>query len=275
MLEEVTKQQIIKVKGTEAQLVQDSIVRETPLTLYFNEEEIVTMLCSPAQIEELAVGFLLSEGFITQPEDLTDLSYDPRQSMIWITGRKRPLQSKLMSKRFLSACCGKSRTSFYFANDAQLAKPCASNLTISLSQAYRYIEYLEKPLPLFQDTGGIHSGGIGSDGEIVCSAYDIGRHNVFDKLYGHAFRNRKSLEKCVLFFSGRVSSEILLKVAKMGCPILIARSAPTDLALQLAQDLNITVIGFARGEKLNIYTSPERIILPYDLKLPIPQECSR
>lgn len=280
MLEETVQRQIIRVNGSEARLLQDNVVQETPLTIYFNEEELVTMLCSPSQPEELAIGFLLAEGFISQPEDLEEISYDKRKSIIWVTGKKRPLQSQLMSKRYLSACCGKSRTSFYFANDAQLARPLNSDLKIPLSHIYRYTHYLETHLPLFQNTGGVHSGAIGRNGEVIYSAYDIGRHNVFDKLYGHAFQTGQSLAECVLFFSGRVSSEILLKVAKMGSPILIARSAPTELALQLAQDLHITVVGFARGDRFNIYTYPERITFPAGpavpaLTVPIPQECSR
>ena len=121
---------------------------------------------------------------------------------------------------------------------------------------------MQSHLPLFQATGGIHSGGIARGGEIVFSSYDIGRHNVFDKLFGLAFRQKINLQDHVVFFSGRVSSEILLKVAKMNIPVLIARSAPTDLALSLAEDLKVTVAGFARANRLNIYTCPERIILP-------------
>lgn len=261
MTAETISHPVTKATGLKTELFIDSIVRETPLTLYFNDEEIVTLLCSPSQMEELALGFLLSEGFIADSEDVTELRLDQKENLVWITGKPRPMQAKLMSKRFLSACCGKSRSSFYFANDAKLAKPIQSDLTVTLSEAYGYADYLENHLPLFQNTGGVHSGALARAGEVLFTAYDIGRHNVFDKLYGNLFKNNLSAEDHVIFFSGRVSSEILLKVAKMGVPILIARSAPTDLALSLAADLNITVIGFARGERLNIYTCPERVII--------------
>ncbi len=253
---------ILKAQGLVVQSTEDTIVREIPLTIYYNKEEIVTVLCSPSQVEELSLGFLLTEGFIRQQKELFSLQYEPEKNLIWIEGQSRSVQKQLMSKRFLSACCGKSRSSFYFANDASLAKPQTSTIRISLEEAYSYIDYLSTHLPIFQTTGGVHSGGIARNGEVLMSSYDIGRHNVFDKLFGQAFRSGIDLSDHVIFFSGRISSEILLKVAKMNIPIVIARSAPTDLALNLASDLQITVVGFARQNRLNIYTHPERIIIP-------------
>jgi len=103
---------------------------------------------------------------------------------------------------------------------------------------------------------------VGHAGKVLFTSQDIGRHNVLDKLMGKAVLMNLDLSDHVLFFSGRVSSEILVKVAKMKIPILVARSAPTDLAIALAEDLNISLVGFARGDRLNIYTAPERIKLP-------------
>ncbi|KLU60123.1 protein FdhD [Peptococcaceae bacterium CEB3] len=250
---------ITRSTGAQVEETEDAVVLETPLTLYFNDEEIVTLLCSPAQIEELALGFLLSEGFIRDLADLIAIAYDPWDKAVFVKGKNRAPDEEVMSKRFLSACCGKSRASFAFANDARLAKPQVSATVISLTDAYAYAAHLQT-LPLFRATGGVHSGGLAFRGQVLFTSYDIGRHNVFDKLFGQAFRARVNLADHVIFFSGRVSSEILLKVAKMNIPILVARSAPTDLALTLARDLNITIIGFARNDHLNIYTCPQRII---------------
>ena len=136
MNQETITYQITRAQGQNIQSTVDIVVREIPLTIYYNEEEIVTMLCSPSQIEELAIGFLLTEGFIRDYADLISLHYEPENNLIWIKGKIRPLQKQLMSKRFLSACCGKSRTSFYFANDARLAKPQTSTLRVALEEAY-------------------------------------------------------------------------------------------------------------------------------------------
>lgn len=260
MSNETVTHSILKAKGPLLEWAEDTVVREVPLTIHYNGEEIVTLLCSPSQIEELVLGFLLNEGFIRFPEDVYDIRYDPTDHFVWVEGQTCPLQKELMTKRFVSACCGKSRTSFYFANDALMVKPVHSTTRLPLREAYHYAQFLQSHLPLFQATGGIHSGGIAFQDEILLTSYDIGRHNVFDKLQGSAFRSGLNLENHVIFFSGRVASEILLKVAKMNVPILIARSAPTDLALAQAVALNITVVGFARDQRLNIYTVPERIL---------------
>ncbi|MDR3600928.1 MAG: formate dehydrogenase accessory sulfurtransferase FdhD [Desulfosporosinus sp.] len=261
MPNETVTHTILKAIGPLLEWVEDTVVREIPLTIHYNREEIATLLCSLSQTEELAFGFLLNEGFIQFPEDVYEIRHDPIDHLIWVEGKPCLLQKELMSKRFVSACCGKSRASFCFANDALMVKPLTSTLHISLQEAYDYVKFLEFHLPLFQATGGVHSGGVGSQGEALLTSYDIGRHNVFDKLSGSAFRTGLNLENHVIFFSGRVSSEILLKVAKMNVPILIARGAPTDLALSQATALNITVVGFAREQRLNIYTCPERISL--------------
>lgn len=260
MLNETVTHSILKAKGLLLERVEDTVVREVPLTVHYNREEIATLLCSLSQTEELVLGFLLNEGFIRFPEDVYEIRYDPVDNLVWVEGKSCLLQKELMSKRYVSACCGKSRASFCFANDALMIKPLTSTVRIPLQEAYDYVKLLESHLPLFQATGGVHSGGVGYQGNVLLTSYDIGRHNVFDKLSGSAFRSGLNLENHVIFFSGRVSSEILLKVAKIKVPILIARGAPTDLALSQAAALNITVVGFAREQHLNIYTCPERII---------------
>lgn len=253
---------VLKARGNTTEFSIEYIVEESPLTLFFNEEEIGTILCTPSQIEELALGFLSMEGFIHSYQDVLSLHYNSSVQAIWVKASVPPVSSaNLMNKRLFSACCGKGRSSFTFSNDSELAKIQTSTTVISLQEVYNYAEYLQDHLPLFKSTGGIHSGCIAYQDKVIFTSYDIGRHNVFDKLAGSALKANLNLRDHVLFFSGRVSSEILLKVSKMNIPILIARSAPTDMALNLARRLCITVIGFARGDRLNIYTCPERINL--------------
>jgi len=262
MIDETVTLPVIKVKGRAKTLTEDTIVREVPITIYFNKEEIVTILCSPSQVKELAVGFLISEGFIGDMSELYALGHHCEGNVVRVEGKPKPGHKGIMSKRVMSACCGKSRMAFNFENDTSLVRVQESTTRISLDEAMFFANYLESNSPLFKETGGIHNGGVGSAGEVRYTCYDIGRHNVLDKILGRAHLLNLDLSDHVLFFSGRVSSEILLKVAKMKIPILVARSAPTDLALALAEDLNITFAGFARGDRLNIYTCPERIKLP-------------
>lgn len=252
---------VIKVHGEHTDFTVEYVVEEAPLTIFFNDQEIGTVLCSPSQMEELALGFLFMEGFIRSLQDIHAIEFDPSLQAIWVAGSSHLSSPTLLTKRLFSACCGKSRSSFTFENDSELAKVQTSNLSLPPDKIYRYAEYLQSHLPLFEATGGIHSGGIAFQDRILFTSYDIGRHNVFDKLAGSALKAGLNLQNHVLFFSGRVSSEILLKVSKMNIPILIARSAPTDMALNLARRLCITVVGFARGDRFNVYTCPERIQL--------------
>lgn len=260
MPNETVTYSILKARGPLLEWVEDEVVREVPLTIHYNGEEIATLLCSPSQTEELVYGFLLNEGFIRVPKDVYKIRHDPSDHLAWVEGKPCVLQKELMSKRFVSACCGKSRASFCFANDVLMVTALTSTYCIPLQETYGYVKFLQANSTLFDSTGGVHSGGVGYQGKVLLTSYDIGRHNVFDKLSGSAFYAGLNLENHVIFFSGRVSSEILLKVAKMKVPILIARGAPTDMALSQAAALNITVIGFAREQRLNIYTCPDRII---------------
>ncbi len=105
----------------------------------------------------------------------------------------------------------------------------------------------------------MHTAALAGPEGLEAVRIDIGRHNTLDKLYGHALRHGWSLSERVVAFSGRISSEVLLKVAKMGAPVLLSKSAPTDLALRLAEELGVTTVGFLRGASMNVYTYPERL----------------
>ncbi len=257
MSNETAALSILQAKGLLLEQAEVNVVREVPLTIYYNDEEVATLMCSPYQTEELAYGFLHNEGFIQVPEDVYNIRQDPSGEMIWVEGKPFNMQEEQMSKRFI----GKSRASCRSDNNEPKVKPLTSAACISLKEAYGYVDYLQTKDALVYDlTRGNHSGGVGYQGKVVLMSRDIGRHNVFDKLSGSAFRAGINLEDHVVFFSGRVYSEFLLKIAKMKTPILIARGAPTDMSLTQAVALNITVIGLATDKSLNVYTCPERIV---------------
>lgn len=263
---DVVEIEVTKIKGSDKQIVNEQVVVEKALTVYINGQEFATMVCSPSQEKELVTGFLCSEGIISQPDQLTKLSLNKQEGLIWVeTTEKKTLSEDLFLKRYLTSCCGKGKSSFYFANDARLTQKIDSPLQITSKDVSHYIRLLDEESELFHQTGGVHGGALASCGQFEYCAFDIGRHNVLDKLYGYAFSSGMDLSEKVIVFSGRISSEIVIKTGKMGCPILIGVSAPTDLALSLAEELGITVIGFARQNRMNVYTHPERIILSEEL----------
>lgn len=253
--------QVIKIRGQNVTKTQEIVIEELPLTIYLNGKELVTMLAAAGEENYLVTGFLATEGIIREINEIQTIDVDVLQGVIRVTTTSgETMAEKMFLKRYLTACCGKGRSAFYFANDVVTARVVNTAITITPEQAMHYSELLEEASETFRLTGGVHGGALASDGKLVCWSQDIGRHNVFDKLYGRCLIEGITTHDKVLVFSGRVSSEILLKVSKMNISVIIARSAPTSLALDMADELGVTVIGFARGERLNIYTHPERVI---------------
>lgn len=242
--------------------VQDLVSEEEPLTLYLNGKELVTMLCSPVEQRYLALGFLVSEGMIAGIDDLTEFTVDTERNMIWAEAANVPDNAgRTYLKRCLTACCGRGRAEFYFANDARVSNLVESQLRVRAQDINRYAHMLEQASATHRVTSGVHSGAIASGAQLVCYAEDIGRHNVFDKLYGKCLESGVDPGDKILVFSGRVSSEIILKASKMNVPVVVARSVPTSLAIDMAVKLGITLIGLAKGDWFQVYAHAERVLV--------------
>lgn len=254
------KREILKYSAGKKDLVEVLVVRENPLTIFVNDIELVTVVCSPEGLEELGVGFLVSEGLITKPADILNIVCRKEEGILIIKTRFPLPQTNSFLRRNIASCCGKGRASFYFINDARQIYPVESEYNFDLQELIKQMENLEKNSEVFRLTGGVHSAALANETFFVMYE-DIGRHNAVDKLIGYTFLNAIKLKDKCLILSGRVSSEIIIKAARAQIPLILSRSAPTELALSFAEDLNITVIGFARQGKLNIYTHPQRVKL--------------
>lgn len=255
----MTTVEINRFTAGQNETIKDQVVKEVPATIFFNDREIVTLLCTPEYLEDLAVGFLASEGMLKKAEELNEVKVDYESGTIWVkTAKDRIIAEKLFLKRYITTGCGKG-TSFYDAMDAQLAKPIVTDLKINIQEISGLVQALQHQSQLFKETGGVHGCALADRGGIAIFREDIGRHNATDKILGKCFREGIPLNNKFFLTSGRVSSEILIKTAKMGIPILVSHSAPTELAIKLAQELGVTIIGFARGKRFNVYTYPERV----------------
>ncbi|MCH1623991.1 formate dehydrogenase accessory sulfurtransferase FdhD [Fredinandcohnia quinoae] len=239
---------------------EDQIVTEFPLTIILNNKEFATLVCSPSELDELVVGFLASEGVIRFYDEIINLQIDVDQGFAYVTISKQVnTNQEYYSKRFIGSCCGKGRQ-FYFVNDTKTAKTSTSNLTLTPEECMFLMDQLQQHSVIFKDTGGVHNASLCSGSEVMFNRSDIGRHNALDKIYGHCLINKIPVRDKIIVFSGRISSEVLLKAAKIGVGVVLSKSAPTDLAIKMAEELNITAVGFIRGETLNVYSCPERII---------------
>lgn len=255
------KRQIVKYKDGSFHSLEDDIVTEFPLTIHVNKEEFATMVCTPTNFEEMVVGFLASEGVIRFKDDIHTLEIDKDKGFAYVVlHNKTSLNQQTYSKRFIGSCCGKSRQ-FYFQNDVKTTKTSTIKSSIPAKQCIQLMRKMQEDSHVFKGTGGVHNAAICSNEEMIVSRTDIGRHNALDKLYGYCILNNISVRDKVLVFSGRISSEVLTKAAKIGVGIVLSKSAPTDLAIKLAEDLNITAVGFIRGSSFNVYSHPQRIVL--------------
>jgi len=253
---------VIRVNRSETTKLKsdDSVATEYPLTIYVNETEMATLVCTPSDLEDLVLGFLTAEGVLRRNEEITRFFIDREEGTAHVNAPQREdaLEQEMFAKRYVGSCCGKSRTGFYFANDARTAQNVDHEFPVETDDGFRLMNQLQNSSPLFTQTGGVHNAGLATRGQIKVVRTDIGRHNTLDKLYGYGLGQNINLAEHLIVFSGRISSEIILKVSKMGCPILISQCAPTELALNMAEDLGITTAGFMRGESCNIYTHPWR-----------------
>ncbi|WP_216831291.1 formate dehydrogenase accessory sulfurtransferase FdhD [Alkalihalobacterium elongatum] len=255
-----TQWPIVKYENGRLNHTEDEIVSEYPLTIYVNNEEFATMVCSPAHFDEMVIGFLASEGLIRTKDDVKNMNIDVSKGFAYVDLHANQITSQqYYSKRFIGSCCGKSRQ-FYFHNDVRTAKTSTSTTTITGKQCLNLMRKMQQNSVVFQSTGGVHNAAICDPNDIIVDRSDIGRHNALDKLFGHCLINRIPVRDKILVFSGRISSEVLTKAAKIGVGIILSKSAPTDLAIKLAQDLNITAVGFIRGNSFNVYSHHHRIV---------------
>jgi FdhD protein len=255
-------EKITVLKWSEQGLIEQvrPVVPEVPLTIFLNDREIVTLLCLGDYLKSLAIGFLKSEGLINRVEDLKSVFVDEDNRLVRVEVEEdTQLAEKLFMRRTLTSGCGKG-TTFYNALDTLVMEKIHSPLKIRPDQVFHLMHRLVEASELYKITGGTHNSALATVEDLVLFRTDIGRHNAVDKIYGECLLNSISLQDKVLVTTGRMTSEILIKTGRMGIPILISRSAATSLAISLAQQIGVALIGYVRGKNQIIYTGRERIL---------------
>ena len=239
--------------------LEKPVANEHPLTIIFNGQELATLLCSPDSLEELTAGFLSSEGFLANREEIKSLRIDLERGI----ARPETIQDKevpreVLYKRLISTGCGRG-AAFYSALDSADTQ-VASLTTLAAAEIISLTQTFQHASNTYQTTHGVHSAALYGGTNILLHAEDIGRHNAIDKVFGQALLKGIAIEGCTIITSGRITSEIAHKAAKKGIPIIISISAPTTLAVQAAGRLGITLVALVRGGKLSVFSHEERII---------------
>ena len=184
---------------------------------------------------------------------------DEQRSVVRVqTYEERAVEDDIIFKRLITSGCGRG-ASFYSAVDVQNQDKIESTVQLSAAEVVSLVREFQRQSLLYRATGGVHSAALCDNRNILIFNEDIGRHNAVDKIFGESIMNGIPTDDRVIVTSGRISSEILLKVARRNIPIIVSKSAPTDLGVRMANELGITLLGFVRGKRLNAYTNDWRI----------------
>lgn len=262
---------VVRVGDASRTDVQDVAATEEPLEIRLGNQPFVVIMRTPGADHELATGFLLSEQIVQQPSEIARMRYcadaDGRDSdnilNVWLQGDAGVrAQAALASRRHVtanSACgvCGRRSIDDLMEGTRRIDSP----LTVTRQVIESLPDRLRAVQRTFDETGGLHAAALfDASGTLAGTAEDVGRHNAVDKVLGAAFaRGEVPLSRYVLFVSGRTSFEIIQKAVVAGIPVVAAVSAPSSLAIELARDANVTLLGFVRGHSFNIYSVPARI----------------
>lgn len=257
MIEGVISVPCIQVKGQHQETVERTVIEETPLTLYVNGHELATLMCTPIAVDDLVVGFLMGEGIIVRPEEVVLLRVCLDEGLVNVR-LTRP-EVALPERRILTSGCSGGVT---FDDLSGTHLPVAASLRLAPARIVELMDLMQRSGPLHGHVWGLHTSAL-SDGEtLLAVAQDVGRHNTVDKVWGECLRRGIATEGRLLLSTGRISSEMLGKAARMRVEWVASRTSPTSLSLPLAEAWGITLIGYVRGQRMDVYTHPERLVLP-------------
>ena len=240
--------------------IEETVAREFPVTLVLNNQELVTLLCSPKNLDDLAVGYLFSEGLLKSKDEIKKLMVDDQRGVVRLnTVVAQEIAQDALFKRVIASGGGIGFSSYGAAVAA--SQKVKSETKISTDEVCALVNEFQYCSGVYLATHGVHSAALAKGKRILVFSEDIGRHNAIDKTFGRCLLGSIPTNDKVLMTSGRVSSEMLLKVAKRGTPIIVSISVPTNLGVKLAADLGVTLIGSLKGgRRMNVYANDWRVV---------------
>ncbi len=227
---------------------------EFPLQIFVNGAELVTTLCTPVKANCLVAGFLYNEGIISSLKDIASM----RVCLEDFVADVRLARNDYVppTRRMLTSGCGGGAS---FIEEKAKLQPLSAQVQMDAANILPMMKQLYQNAEIHQRGGGVHASALCDNSNILVMAEDIGRHNTLDKIAGECLLMGIPFKDRALLTTGRISSEMLFKAVRMGVPVVISRSAPLTRSVVLGEKLGITVIGYARGDHLEVYSHPERI----------------
>ncbi len=238
----------------QVETIQSEIATEQSVSLTVNGEIWLAFQCTPTNLEDQAIGFLFNEGFIHSLEEVANVHVCDRQDNVdvWLNHAA----VKPLTWRRTSGCHGGNT-----ATDAHNAAPSPIHYpgSFTTTQIFALTEqFMDEQTPHHQ-SGGVHTSALATDNQIIYQVEDIGRHNTFDKIAGYILRQKIAIPGPILITSGRISSDMLQKTARLQAPLLISMRSASSVGIRLAEEWGITLVGGARRGRFNVYTHQERI----------------
>jgi len=244
------KMPCIRIDGDRSETTMHDVVEEIPVALFVNGRHAMTAMMSPVNLEDFVTGYMFTEQIIKSPDEIESIKIEKNRVSV-ITGN---LFKVLGPKKTILSGCGGS-TSYI---DADKLPKIKSDFMISTGKIQEMIKTVLDS-DIHRTTGGIHVVALAGKDETFSVAEDIGRHNALDRVIGFGLRNGIDLSQTIVISSGRISSEMVRKCLIANIPVIVSRSATTTLSVEIAEKTGLTVIGFARGAKMNIYTHAQRV----------------
>lgn len=232
------------------------VIVEVPVSLTINGEVWLSLMCTPTDLEALAVGFIYNEGLIQSLEEVASVRVCPSGENIdiWVNHSLE----KPASWRRTSGCTGGVTAQDARVVDGEVVT--YNGATLSFSQASELIGLLLDSQDLYRKSGGVHTSALSDGRSLLVVTEDIGRHNTLDKISGRCLLENIQPQRRILLTTGRVSSEMMQKAARIGAAVVISRTSPSSLSIQMAERWGITLIGYARRNSMRVYTHPERML---------------
>jgi len=243
--------------------VEESTICEYPLNVFVNGEHLTVLLCTPDKLRELTIGFLAFKGIIKSLDEIKSLEIDEKNGVSRVTLKDSQFNKELYSKQILPTTFEEDEKSKFFSyiiDSMKISLIKNDNVYMHADKIYNLMRENLGYSKTFKLTGGAHCAALCDEDKVISICEDVARHNAVDKLIGESFIKDIYLKDKIILVSSRVSFQMLYKIARFGIPIMISKSAPTNLSIEFAKALNVTLIGFVRGERMNIYTNPQRII---------------
>jgi FdhD protein len=250
---------VAEFKEGRFQETQVTVIQEVPLTVYLNGHEVVTLMCTGKCPKFLAVGFLKSDGLVTDRKQLKGVHVEEASERLRVNVETSHDPFKLQRlERTITSGCGKG-TNFERNVEIIASTTVTAELAVTPGQIVRLVAELDERSTLYRATWGCHNAALATPDKILIFREDIGRHNAIDMICGQCFLDDIPTEDKLIVSTGRIASEILLKAMRIGVPILVSMSAATRFSIDLARRTNMTLIGQVRQGRLVVYNQAGRI----------------